>query len=198
MFSTVLPQAILDNTNISFKVFEEGAYTLSNKLLPKDIDIAVLLHPEPISHDFIETYTVSESELALAVSPKHKFADKEIINWQDIHLEDMALFDNTFMINRLFETTTAYHQVNPNIVFESSSWDYLVETVINHENLFTVLPYTISDILKEKEIKLVKMTTPIPWVVTICRLKKNHYSKVENCVLGYFLEYFRGKTEFTN
>lgn len=193
VFSEALPKAIMENDNIIFDVYEEGAYTLSSKLLAKEIDIAILLHPEPISSEFIESYTISESELAIAVSPRHKFADRETIDWQDIHAEDMALFDKTFMVNRLFSRGMAFYKVNPNIVFQSNSWDYLLETVINHDNLLTILPYTMGDLMKGKDVKLVKMKSPLPWIVTICRLRKDNYTKTENFVLEYFLRYFRGE-----
>lgn len=191
VFGKALPQAILHNPNISFEVFEEGAFTLGSKLLSKEIDIAILLHPEPISSEFIESYPISKSELALAVSPNHKFADKEVIDWKDLHSEDMALFNKTFMINRFFSRAEAYYRINPNVVFESTSWDYLLESVINHDNLSTLLPLTIKDLTKGKDVKFVRLSTPLPWVVTICRLKKDNYSQTENFILEYFLSYFR-------
>lgn len=195
VFSKFLPQAIVNNPEISFNIFEEGAYTLSSKLLSKEIDIAILLHPEPISSEFIESYTISESELAIAVSPNHKYADRDIINWQDLHSEDMALFDKTFMINGLFHRAMAFFKINPNIIFESSSWDYLLEAVINYDNLFTILPYTMNELVKQKDVRFVRIASPLPWVVTVCRLRKANYSKIENYILEYFIRHFREDDE---
>lgn len=197
LFSKALPQAILDNRKIDFQIFEEGAYSLSRKLLSTDIDIAVLLHPEPISSDFIEVYTILQSELAVAVSLNHKLASKSIIEWEDLHMENMAGLDDNFMITHLLKKYSAFYKINPNVLFESSSWDYLVEAVAANDDLFTLLPYPLLQLLEGKDIKVLKIKNPMPWVVTLCRLRKNNYTKLENYILEYFVQYFRNHSPNT-
>lgn len=193
LFSKILPTAIKENPKISFQLFEEGAHALSSKLLSNEIDIAVLLHPEPISDEFIEVYTITQSELVIAVSPNHQFASKKVIDWQDLHKKDMVSYDQTFMASHMFKNHCAFHQVNPNIIIESSSWDFLVEMAINNDDLFTLVPHSMGTLIQNKNVKLIKMRKAIPWHVTISRLRKKNYSKVENFVLEYFLRYFRSQ-----
>lgn len=191
VFSTIMPKLILENPTIQFNIKEIGAYNLKNELLLGHVDIAVLLHPEGISKNIIESYEIQRSELAVFLSPKHHLAQKEIISWKELHKETMAIFDETFMIHHLLKNTFERNNIQPRIILQSGSWDFLLNSTKINQGLLSILPIPISDYYQFPDIVSIPMKEPVSWRVTLCRLKKNDYSSVEAYILDALLQEFQ-------
>ncbi|WGE56583.1 LysR family transcriptional regulator [Actinobacillus equuli] len=189
IFSEIMPNLILNNPTINFTIKEQGAFVLKNELLLGNIDFAVLLYPEHISKNVIDSFEIHCSELAVFLSPQHPLARKEIIEWQDLHNAKMAIFDNTFMIHHQLMETFERNNIYPNIILESSSWDFLLNLAKINKDLLTILPYPMVDQYPSDFICR-RINKPIPWRVTLCRLKKNNYSNVENYLFDVLLKEF--------
>ena len=129
VFSSVLPHLILKNPDINFIIKEIGAYALKSELLLDKVDLAVLLYPERISKNIIDSIEIHSSELALFLSPKHVLAKKQQITWADLHQQKMAIFDQTFMIHHHLKEAFERNNCYPDIVLDSSCWDFLLSAV---------------------------------------------------------------------
>ncbi|AEW76434.1 LysR family transcriptional regulator [Aggregatibacter actinomycetemcomitans] len=191
VFSEVMPKLILNNPEINFTIKELGAYLLKSDLLLENIDFAVLLNPERISKNIIESYEIHRSELSLFLSPKHHLSAKENITWRDLHGEKIVIFDQTFMIHHQLVESFERHNVYPNIVLKSSSWDFLLYSVKINESLLTILPLPMYEQYKSTEFICRRMEEAIPWSVTLCRLKKNCYTNVEEYIFDSLLKAFK-------
>ncbi|BBE40917.1 HTH-type transcriptional regulator CynR [Streptococcus dysgalactiae] len=172
VFSEVMPKLILENPGIQFNLKEIGAYQLKNELLVGNVDIAVLLSPTGIPDNMVETYEIQRSELAVCLSPRHHLASKTVITWEDLTNEQLALFDPSFMVHHLVMEACERHQVRPNIVLTSSSWDFMLNsTKINH-HILTICPKPITELYQLNDIKCIPMEQPISWRVVLTRLHK--------------------------
>lgn len=191
VFSTIMPKLILENPTIHFNIKEIGAYNLKNELLLGNVDIAVLLHPEGISKNIIESYEIQRSELAVFLSPKHRLAQKKIISWKELHKETMAIFDETFMIHHLLKNAFERNNIQPRIILQSGSWDFLLNSTKINQDLLSILPMPISDHYQFPDIVSIPMKEPVSWRVTICRLKKNSYNSIETYILDALLQEFQ-------
>ena len=191
VFAEILPKLILDNPDVNFIVKEFGAYSLKSDLLLENIDFAVLLHPERISKNIIDSFEIHRSELALFFSPEHHLANKGKIFWQDLHNEKIAIFDQTFMIHHQLVEAFERHNIYPNIILKSSSWDFLLGSVKINEKLLTILPLPMAEQYKSTEFVCRKIEEPIPWSVTLCRLKKNCYTNIEEYIFDSLLKAFK-------
>lgn len=191
VFSEIMPKLILDNPGVNFTIKELGAYLLKSDLLLEKIDFAILLHPERISKNIIDSFEIHRSELSLFLSHKHHLASKDKITWQDLNREKMAIFDQTFMINHQLVESFERHNIYPNVILTSSSWDFLLNSVKINENLLTILPLPISEQYKSTDFVCKRMEEPIPWVVTLCRLKKNNYTSIEDYIFDSLLRAFK-------
>lgn len=190
VFLEVMPKLILENPDIQFNIKEIGAYHLKNDLLLGNVDIAVLLSPNGIPDNLIETYDIQQSELAICLSPKHSLSSKRYIYWQDLNHEKIALFDKTFMVNHLVRAAFERQQIRPEIVLTSASWDFLINsTKINH-NLLTICPKPITDLYPMKDIKCIRMKQAITWKVQLTRLRKDRYSELEAYIMDSLLQSF--------
>ncbi|MEG0254748.1 MAG: LysR family transcriptional regulator [Vagococcus sp.] len=190
VFSTVMPKLILENPDIKFNIKETGAFDLKNDLLLGNVDIAVLLSPTGLADNLIETIEIQKSELAVFVSPQHKLAKKKKIKWQDLDNEKLALFDSTFMIHHLLNETFERHQVHPNIILTSGSWDFMLNsTKINHD-IVTILPKPTIDLYQVTDVVCIPMERPVSWKVVLTRLRKENYSKIESYIVDSLTQSF--------
>lgn len=187
-FSSVIPDLITNNPDITFKIVEEGAVPLSNKLLLGEIDIAALLYPEGISHNIIESYEIQNSELVLFMSSKHRFASKDKISWNDLHQQKVVSLSKSYMTYKLFKQQCELQNVFPNVVFYSDSWELLIALARRDHSLIAVLQKPVEKIIHFPDIVLRHMEEPVPWRATLCRLTKGHYSKLEDYILTQLLK----------
>lgn len=190
LFPKVLPNLFKDNPQIRFDVLEKGAYFLKNELLLGNIHFATLLYPEHISKNVIESVEIARSELAVFCSKQHHLANKEMISWQDLHKEKMITFDNTFMIYRQLKESFGRHNIYPNILYESSSWDFLYYMAKSNSDVLTILPMATAELYTDPDLVCIKIEDPILWRVTLCRLKKNNYSAAESYIYDELLKKF--------
>lgn len=193
VFSEILPNMILANPDIKFIIKETGAYQLREELLLGNVDIAILLSPEMISQNLIESYPVITSELTAFMSPEHELANRKSLRWSEINQQKLAIFNETFLIHHYLKEHFVKQGITPKIVLQSQSWDFLLNsTKINHE-LLSILPKSIGELYGAKGIISLPFTQPLPWIVTICRLKKPRYSNIEAYILEKMLEEFNKK-----
>nr|WP_269206386.1 LysR family transcriptional regulator substrate-binding protein [Streptococcus equi] len=76
-FFKIMPEIILENPNIHFNIKEYGANRLRQELILENVDIAILLHPERIAANTIDSFQIQESELCVFVSKNHHLANKK-------------------------------------------------------------------------------------------------------------------------
>lgn len=190
LFPKIWPNLLAENSDISFNIIEQGAFTLKNELLSENIHFATLLYPEQISHHIIDSFEIYRSELAVFCSPNHHLAKKKEITWQDLHKEKMIIFDKSFMIYQQLKENFERHNIYPDIISESSSWDFLYYTAKSNSDVLTILPLATNEVHPDDNLITRKIKDPILWRVTLCRLKKNNYSNVENYVFNELLKKF--------
>lgn len=190
VFSEIVPKLIRENPDIKFEIREVGAYQLEKELLLGEIDIAILLSPTQISPDLVDSYEVFQSELTCFMSPKHEFADQDIIHWNDLHQKDLAIADKTFMINHILKNKFQRHNVQPNLVLVSQSWDFLISSVILNPETLVILPHPIVDVYQFENLIEKRMSSPIPWKVIMARMKKENHSNLQTHVLEEIISFF--------
>lgn len=193
VFSDIMPQLILENPRLSVTVKEIGAYQLKNDLLVGNVDLAVLLEPTGVNSHLVETYEVQQSELAAFFSVDHPLAQKDQIKWQDLTQTNLAIFNESFMINHLLMDAFERQQVRPNIVLTSGSWDYMLNATRMNPTLGTILPKSLNDLYQVEGVRCIPIEKPVVWKVMLARLKKEHYSLSESFVLDYLLNAFSSK-----
>lgn len=191
VFSDILPKIILDSPNVQFNIKELGADLLRNELIAETIDLAVLLEPEKINEGILESFLIQESELSVFISKKHKFANKNEISWQMLHNEKMAIFDNSFSIHHLVLERFELNDIHPNIVLQSSSWDFLLNATLVNSDMLCILPEPVSQQYSIPDLHVLRLNKPIPWKVKLCRIKKERYNSLESTILDELLSSLR-------
>lgn len=97
------------------------------------------------------------------------------------------------MIHHFLITAFGRHQVHPNIILTSGSWDYLLNATRINTSVATILPKPIDDLYKIKGVTCRPIEKPVVWTVILARLKKSSYSHLESFILDSLLNSFHYK-----
>ncbi len=94
------------------------------------------------------------------------------------------------MIHHLIKEKCKYTDINLQIVLESASWDFLVNSTRINPQLMTIIPKPTVDNYVLQDIVAIPMENPIPWKVMGSRLKKDNHSTIEEYIFNKILEKF--------
>lgn len=189
VFPEILPKLITENPKIKFEITELGAVELKKSLLLQDIPIAVLLNPTGLDENVFEEVILSSDTLSAFMSIDNPLAQKDVLEWDDLHNQPVAIFDSTYMIHHQLMNTFTRLNIKPQLYLQSASWDLLLNSTRN-SNLITVLPSPVAQYYQMPDVKKVSIRRAIPWEIVLCRKKQNHYSMVEDFVFKYIVDYF--------
>ena len=93
------------------------------------------------------------------------------------------------MTNDLVKRTFKEQNSNAEIIFTSSSWDFLIETT-RYSDTIAILPSPIGRYLNSEDYVEKTFKNPIPFNVLLCRPIKTNYSVVETNLHESVLSYF--------
>ena len=189
LFSDVLPSMILENPNIEFEIIELGAYGLKDLLISKSLDFSVLLHPMKISSVDTKEHVLVNSELTAFMSADNPLAANKKIDWQDLKDYPLALLNDTFMIHHHVIEKFKAQDISPNVRILSSCWPFMMLSTKNTD-IVTILPSSISELIKIPNVVKRRFNDPLPWIVVLHQPKKSHYSHIEKHTLNTLLSVF--------
>ncbi|GEK91928.1 LysR family transcriptional regulator substrate-binding protein [Alkalibacterium kapii] len=190
IFPKILPHLISTNPEIRFMIKEAGAVELKKDLLLQELPIAVLLRPTGLDPDTIEEVVVRNETLSAFMSKSNPLAEKERLDWNDLHNQPMAIFDSSYMIHHQLMNKFTSEQIKPQLYLQSASWDLLLNAT-RHSNLITVLPTPVDNHYFSADVVRKEFISPIYWEVVLCRRKQKRYSRVEDYVFNYIKDYYK-------
>lgn len=188
-FSRFIPKFTLENPNVQIEFVEDGTIELRKMLMEKDLDCAILIEPTNLDLKIFEEHVIQIDEMTAFMSPTHPLAKKSILKWKDILNYPLATFNQNFMTYNLVTDRIKVEDKDKQILFKSSSWDYLVEAAEGTE-IVTILPSPINRYLDKNKIIEKHFKEPIPFNVLLCRPIKEKYSDIETMAYESILEYF--------
>ena len=189
LFSEVLSNFIIENSEVKVEVIEVGAYELEKQMIMQEVDIAILLEPTMLCKESFEEVLLVEDTLCAFMSPDNPLATEEKLSWKQLDRHPMALFDSSFMIHHQLIREFEKNGIKPNILITSLYWDYLLRTTIKTD-LVTILPSPIMNHVHDAKVAQVEMEEPILWHVLLCRPKKKNYSQAEAHMFKHILQHF--------
>jgi len=191
VFPEILPKLISTNPEIRFEIKEAGAVELKKDLLLQELPIVVLLRPTGLDIGSVEEVVIRKDTLSAFMSKSNPLADKDKLEWKDLHNQQMAIFDSTYMIHHQLMNKFSSLQVKPQLYLQSASWDLLLNSTRN-SGLITVLPTPVDYYYFSPDVVRKEFENPIYWEVVLCRRKQKRYSRVEDYVFNYMKDYYNG------
>lgn len=192
-FNRFIPQFLIENPEAHIEIVEAGTNDLYRMLQDKVIHIAVLVPPEKLDESKYESHQLVRTEIVAFMGPDHPLVTKRLLKWQHLDGFHYVTYNKEDIVHDLVLEKLQAYDSKAIQLFTSGSWDYMIETVL-YNQLIALLPtvYFSLFITKLNQMGIVekRFEDPIPYIPTIVREKKEHYSKVEEFVYQSILENF--------
>lgn len=146
---------------VAIRLSEAGANRLDDDLRAGLLDVGVLL--TPTDDAFYDSFTVIDDRVKVALPAGHRLADRPALALAELAEEPFVLFRADFALNGRITDACENAGFKPNIVAESSQWDFIGQMV--GEGLGTaLLPATICAQLRPERVRAVELAPPgLPW-----------------------------------
>ncbi|MGP4060525.1 cidABC operon transcriptional activator CidR [Halobacillus sp. H74] len=156
---------------ITFQLMENGTRKIEEDIIADNLDVGIAVLPT--EGDEFDHFSFMKEELRVVVPYTHRFADRKQIRLEELEEEQFILFNKDFALNDRIRESCKEAGFLPQVVSESSQWDFIGKMIASELGI-SILPYSVSNLLKEdvRAIKVVKPT--IEWDLAII-WRKNHY-----------------------
>ncbi len=170
---------------ITIELHELGARVIEELVDKGQIDAGIIVLPTDTSSFHVQPFI--SDKFYLFVHKDHPFAEKDMVALSDLQDEKLILFSKSFALHSYIISARKEAGFNPNISYESSQWDLIIELVASKLGI-TLLPQSISVKLNNDQVKMVPLKEPpLLWKLGIIT-KKDTYNSF---ALKKFMEMFQ-------
>lgn len=174
--------------NINLKLIEVGSKQIERDIEEGSLDIGVI--SLPIRDKNISILPFVTEPMHLIVRKDHPLADRCVISYQDLEKESFVMFRQDFSIRDPLIDRCRQSGFNPNIVCESSQWDFIAAMVAANLGV-AFLPATLSDRLSTYDVTSIPLEDPIvPWNLALIWHKEKYLSFAAQEFMKLVCEHF--------
>ncbi len=179
--------------DIDLHIVEEGANTVRKLVDEAEVDIGVVLLPFPYDAQY-HVIPAMSSENVLVVNNSHRLAGCKEVAFSELKDEKLLVLNKTYMLYDIIVNSCQTAGFTPNIVCESSQWDFLAEMVELNQGI-TILPRPILQRFSSEKICAIKLKEPeFPWNIALIVRKEKYISNP----IKLFTEYVKTFCETDN
>ncbi|MCY1714792.1 LysR family transcriptional regulator [Caproiciproducens galactitolivorans] len=129
------------------------------------LDLGVVI--EPFSDSRFYSKTVFHSEAVLVVPKQHPLASESSVDFEALKTERLLMVSPDYMYYDVMMERCKAAGFTPNIVFESSQWDLLLEMIANNQGV-SILPKPLVDKLYAGRVCQLHLKNPeFPWALSV-------------------------------
>ncbi|MDR0297999.1 MAG: LysR family transcriptional regulator [Streptococcaceae bacterium] len=183
LFTTPIVKFLTEIPEVHLQIVEKGAYELKKMLLLQEIDLAILI--TPMRTQSISAREIFSDTISVLFNKNHELALKKSINLLDLKDKKLVLLDKSFQLRHQIDQLFSNVELSPRIIFESSSWDLLVQ-MCDTLDVVTILPTPIIKTLATKNIVCKNFSPILPWEILMCKNENVHQSRASKFVEDYF------------
>ena len=192
-FTKFIPRFILENPDANIEIVEGATLDLREMLINQSVHVAVLVSPTDLKEEEYEEHQLMRTEIVAFMDSKHPLSKKRIIKWKDLESFPFVTYYDQSKTYDLIKDNLRNEKINSNLLFRSSSWDYMIESVIDNEHI-SILPtvyfHQFSSRIKQLGIIEKRFEKPISYIPVLVRPVKKVYTPVESFVFNSILERF--------
>lgn len=182
-FSPIIYQYRHRYPDIHLKISEVGANNVRNLLADGTLDLGAVINPFD-DDDFVAMPPLVKSEAVLLVPESHRLAKQPDVRFAELKGERFMILTSDYMLHDIIINDCLQSGFTPDIQFESSQWDLLVEMVAMNQGI-SILPKPIVDKFWYPQIRAIHLKDPVfPWEPVIIYRK----DKFITSPMQYFLD----------
>ncbi|GKT03617.1 LysR family transcriptional regulator [Furfurilactobacillus entadae] len=189
VFNRAIPKFIQENPDIELKIVEKGAYELQKMLILQEIDLAVLV--APATFPAIKEDIIYRDSVAVWFNKSHRFHDfPGAIPLKEIGKERIVTLDDSFMVTFQMKNRFAQQHLNPNIFFQTTSWD-LILNMCQEMPVVGIIAAPIGDNYAGTNIEHRDVTPAFPWNISLCSLSDVSHNNLARYTQKWISNYFK-------
>ena len=168
-FSKVLYEYGLKYPQVDLQIFEGTSKKMETMVMGDEIDLGVVI--EPYENPHMRLKTVYRSEVVLAVSQKHRLAQRDVVDFIELKEEPMLIVTKDYMFHDQVLAHCKQAGFEPNITFTTSQWDLLLEMTAEDQGI-TLIGRPLVEKLYSDRIKCISLRNPeFPWTLGLISKK---------------------------
>ena len=188
-FSEYFPNLSLTHPDAHIEITENGSNELRKMLIAGEIDMAILIEPTSLDPKQYEQHVIEIDEMVAFMNIEHPKANKNKLTWQELKGFPIGTFNKNFMTHELVAGKLQEANIEDQIQFTSSTWDYLIEATRNKE-IITILPRPVETFINSDAFAVKHFEDFIPFNFRLCRPLKDKYSSIEEFVYEDIINHF--------
>ena len=162
--------------DVELKIIEAGANTIKKWVSDGEVDIGVVILP--VSNDAFNVIPIVTAENVLLVNKNHPLAQYDEVSFKMLKDERFIALNSTFMLYDQIISLCRISGFEPNIVCESSQWDFITEMVVLDQGV-SILPRPILKRYNSDKLKLISLNDPsFSWNIAIILKKDKYISRI--------------------
>lgn len=162
--------------DVELKIIEAGANTIKKWVSDGEVDIGVVILP--VSNDDFNVIPIVTAENVLLVNKNHPLAQYDEVSFKMLKDERFIALNSTFMLYDQIISLCRISGFEPNIVCESSQWDFITEMVVLDQGV-SILPRPILKRYNSDKLKLISLNDPsFSWNIAIILKKDKYISRI--------------------
>ena len=162
--------------DVELKIIEAGANTIKKWVSEGEVDIGVVILP--VSNDAFNVIPIVTAENVLLVNKNHPLAQYDEVSFKMLKDERFIALNSTFMLYDQIISLCRISGFEPNIVCESSQWDFITEMVVLDQGV-SILPRPILKRYNSDKLKLISLKDPsFSWNIAIILKKDKYISRI--------------------
>lgn len=162
--------------DVELKIIEAGANTIKKWVSDGEVDIGVVILP--VSNDDFNVIPIVTAENVLLVNKNHPLAQYDEVSFKMLKDERFISLNSTFMLYDQIISLCRISGFEPNIVCESSQWDFITEMVVLDQGV-SILPRPILKRYNSDKLKLISLKDPsFSWNIAIILKKDKYISRI--------------------
>ncbi|AXI38316.1 LysR family transcriptional regulator [Bacillaceae bacterium ZC4] len=157
--------------NVKLELVEVGARVVEQLVEEGEIDVGIVVLPVDESIFHISSFFTDE--FVLFIHKDHSLACKQRVSVKELEKESFILFAKNFTLHEFIINTCKNSGFTPNIAYESSQWDLILELVSSKMGI-TLLPKVIGGKQNNPDIVIIPLKEKVLWHLGIIT-KKGRY-----------------------
>jgi DNA-binding transcriptional LysR family regulator len=174
---------------IKFDFVEYGSKTVAKEVSEGNLDVGVVV--PPVNEELFHSVPIIHEEVQLLVHEDHRLAKQSLVQLKELKEEAFMLYREDFTLHGRIIEACKHVGFEPNITYESSQWDLIRGMVANNLGV-SLLPQSICGEAASSQIKIIQVTPPIPWCVSIIWRKNQYLSSASREWIQFVCSQFSG------
>lgn len=173
-FPQVLAEFYEQHPLIDVRLLETGARKVESSLMSGDLDLGISVLP--VDETQFVVFPFYREDVVVAMHPQDPLASQDSVALKDLKDARFILFHEEFALHSRVVEACERAGFHPNIVSESSQWDFIAAMVASNLGV-ALLPPTICRLLDPRRIRILPLAgAPIVWDLAIIWKRSRYLS----------------------